>query len=413
MSNEMWDCLWLGADLITMEPDAKSEGSLGIIRGGALGVQAGRIAYCGPSADLAGRPEELAQTVVRLTGGFILPGLIDCHTHLVFGGNRAAEFEMRLHGASYEEISEQGGGIRSTVAATRAAPLEELISTGAARASRLMSEGVTTVEIKSGYGLTLPDELKMLRAARAIGDEIGVDVVPTFLGAHTVPEEFAGHADRYVDLICEEMLPEIATSGLTQAVDGFCETIAFLPAEIERVFGVAQDLGLRVKLHADQLSDLGGAELAASFDALSADHLEYTSQRGVEKMAAAGTVGVLLPGAFYSLGETQKPPVDLLRANDVPIAIATDCNPGSSPVSSLQLVMNMSCTLFNLTTDEALLAVTKNAAKALGLYEDRGSLAVGKRADFAHWRLERPAELCYWVDALVPDFVVRQGELAG
>lgn len=410
MSNIKWDSLWLGADLVTMEPDSGGNGVLGVISEGAIAVQGGRISYCGPRTGLAGKPEELAQTVARLSGGFILPGMIDCHTHLVFGGNRAAEFEMRLKGATYEEISEQGGGIRSTVAATRSASLEALISAGAARASTLLSEGVTTVEIKSGYGLTLADELKMLRAARAIGDETGMDVVPTFLGAHTVPTEFIGKTDLYVDLICQEMLPEIAEAGLAGAVDGFCETIAFLPAEIERVFRTAQDLGLRVKLHADQLSDLGGAELAASFDALSADHLEYTSQRGVEKMAAAGTVGVLLPGAFYALGERQKPPVEALRVHDVPIAIATDCNPGSAPVSSLQLMMNMSCNLFNLTSDEALLGVTKNAAKALGLYEDRGSLAVGKRADFAYWRLGAPAELCYWMNALLPEIVVRQGE---
>jgi imidazolonepropionase len=323
------------------------------------------------------------------------PGLVDCHTHIVHAGNRSDEFEARLNGATYEDIARAGGGIMSTVRATRAASLDELVRQSAPRVASLLAEGVTTLEIKSGYGLDLASEAKMLRAARRIGELMPVTVSTTFLGAHALPPEFTGRADDYIDELCERVLPALAGQGLVDAVDAFCERIGFTPAQTERVFQRARALGLAVKLHAEQLSDQGGAELVSRYRGLSADHLEHLSAQGVAAMAAAGTVAVLLPGAFYFLRETTMPPVAALREAGVPIAIATDCNPGTSPMTSILLAMNMACTLWRLTPLEALAGVTVNAARALGLHEQAGTLQVGKRADFALWDIVRPADLAY------------------
>ncbi len=329
-------------------------------------------------------------------GAWITPGLIDCHTHLVFAGNRAEEFELRLNGASYEDIARAGGGIVSTVTKTRATSEDELFAQSLPRARALLHDGVTTLEIKSGYGLDLDSEAKMLRVARRVGAELGVTVRTTFLGAHAIPSEFAGRQSDYVDEVCVRMLPAIAQAGLADAVDAFCENIAFTPSETRRVFEEAHALGLPVKLHADQLSDLGGAALAAEFGALSADHLEYTSEDGVRAMAAAGSIAVMLPAAFYTLRETRLPPIDQFRAHGVPMAVASDLNPGTSPLLSLRHAMNMACTLFRMTPEEALRGATVNAARALGL-NDRGTLEAGKRADFVIWDIGHPAELSYWI----------------
>ncbi len=386
----MWDAIWVNGRLATMFGGAP----YGAIEDGAIAVEAGRIAWAGPRADLPGTPETLAHAVHDLDRRWLTPGLIDCHTHLVYGGDRAAEFELRLKGASYAEIAQAGGGIVSTVAATRAASEDALFQAARPRLEALLAEGVTTVEIKSGYGLELDNELKQLRVARALGEDLPVTVKTTFLGAHALPPEFAERADDYIDAVVA-MLPEVAASGLADALDAFCETIAFSPKQIAKVFEAARAHGLPVKLHADQLSDLGGAELAARFGALSADHLEYASAAGIAAMAEAGTVAVLLPGAFYVLRETRVPPVEALRAARVPIALATDCNPGSAPVTSLLLMLNMGCTLFALTPEEALTGITRVAATALGLGATHGTLEAGKAADFAVWDIERPAELAY------------------
>ncbi|MBD2104843.1 imidazolonepropionase [Leptolyngbya sp. FACHB-261] len=367
----------------------------GLIQDGAIGVKAGTIAWVGKRTELPGSPETLADAVFEAGGCWITPGLIDCHTHLVYAGNRAREFELRLQGASYEEIARAGGGIRSTVAATREASPELLTATAERRLRALRSQGVTTVEIKSGYGLDLETEVKMLRVARSLAEHQPVTIRTTFLGAHALPVEFEGRSDAYIDFVCAEVLPVVAQEGLVDAVDAFCEGIGFSPAQTVRVFEAAQRWGLPVKLHADQLSDLGGAALAAQFRALSAEHLEYTSVEGVAAMASAGTVAVLLPGAFYFLRETQLPPVAQFRQHGVPMAIATDCNPGSSPTTSPLLMLNMACTLFQLTPEEALTGMTRNAALALGLAEQRGTLAVGQAADFVLWDIEQPAELAY------------------
>ncbi|NCT68605.1 MAG: imidazolonepropionase [Rhodanobacteraceae bacterium] len=392
MTSTRWDGLLLDCTLVTMAAD----GGYGAIEHGALGWQDGRITFAGAQAALPGPPNTLAAQVESAGGALVTPGLIDCHTHLVFGGDRAGEFEQRLNGASYEEIARAGGGIASSVRATRAASEDELLAQALPRARALRGDGVTTLEIKSGYGLDLASERKMLRVARRLGAELGIGVRTTFLGAHALPPEFAGRADDYVAHLCDTMLPALAREGLAEAVDAFCEKIAFTPAQTRRVFETARGLGLRVKLHADQLSDLGGAALAAEFGALSADHLEWTSEAGVQAMAAAGTVAVLLPGAFYALRETRLPPIDALRAQRVPIAIATDLNPGTSPLLSLRLAMGMACTLFRLTPEEALRGATVNAARALGL-ADRGTLEAGRRADFVVWNARHPAELCYWI----------------
>ncbi|ENY80369.1 imidazolonepropionase [Sphingopyxis sp. MC1] len=379
------DRLWTNARLATMRPDLPG---LGVVRGGAIGMRDGRIAFAGPAADA---PD--AADVIDCDGRWITPGLIDAHTHLVFAGDRIAEFELRQKGASYEEIARAGGGIASTVAATRAASEAALVRSALPRLDALIAEGVTTIEIKSGYGLTLTDEAKMLRAARALGDARPVTVRTTFLGAHALPSEFVGDADGYIDLLCEQILPAIAAEGLADAVDAFCENIGFTPAQTERMFAAAAAHGLPVKLHAEQLSNQHGAALAARHGALSADHLEYLDKAGIAAMRDAGTVAMLLPGAFYFLRETKLPPVAALRAAGVPIALATDCNPGTSPLTSLLLTMNMGAVLFGLTTDECLLGVTRHAAQALGLSDSIGTIEAGKRCDLAIWDIERPSDL--------------------
>lgn len=385
-----WDLLLTDARLATMTP---GETAYGAREKAALAVSGGRIAWLGPMAEL---PAGTAAETLALEGRWVTPGLVDCHTHLVYGGDRAAEFELRLQGASYAEIARAGGGIVSTVAATRAASEAELYNSALPRARALVAEGVTTLEIKSGYGLELNQELKQLRVARRLGEALPLTVRTTFLGAHAVPPEFKDRSEDYLEAVLA-MLPAVAESGLADAVDAFCETIAFSPEQTARVFETVRALGLPVKLHADQLSDLGGAALAAGFGALSADHLEYTSDEGAAALARAGTVAVLLPGAFYVLRETKLPPLDALRRHGVGIALATDCNPGSSPVTSLLLMLSMGCTLFRLTPEEALAGVTREAARALGLAETHGTLAVGKAADLAVWDIERPAELAYRV----------------
>ena len=386
----MWDKLWINARLARMTEVAP----YGAIEKAALGIADGKIAFAGAADDLPGAPGGLARDLIDLEGRWITPGLIDCHTHLVYGGDRSAEFELRLQGASYEEIAQAGGGIRSTVKATRETSTEDLEAAARPRLEALMAEGVTTVEIKSGYGLDLENELKMLRVARALGAAHPVTVKTTFLGAHALPPDYDGSGDDYIDSIVA-MMPPVRESGLADAVDAFCEKIAFTPAQTARVFDAAQKEGLPVKLHADQLSDLGGAALAARYQALSADHLEYTSEEGAAAMAAAGSVAVLLPGAFYFLRETQLPPMEAFRRAGVPIALASDSNPGSSPVTSLLLMLSMACTLFRMTPEESLAGVTRNAAKALGMAETHGTLEPGKAADLAIWEIERPAELSY------------------
>ncbi len=368
------------------------DGPYGLVPDAALVIEGGHIAWIGPRHDL---PADRASLPARSLGGrLVTPALIDCHTHLVHGGNRAAELEMRLNGASYEEVARAGGGILSTVTATRAASLDDLIASALPRLDAALAEGVATVEVKSGYGLDLETELRMLRAARRLGEMRDVTVRTSFLGAHAIPPDYKGRADAYLDEVCLPALYAAHAEGLVDAVDGFCEGIAFSPAQIERLFAVASALDLPVKLHAEQLSNLGGAVLAARHEALSADHLEYLDETGVAALAAAGTVAVILPGAFYTLRETQAPPVALLRQHGVPMAVATDMNPGSSPMSSLLLAMNMASTLFRLTPEEALAGVTRNAARALGL-TDRGQLAPGLRADLAVWDCDHPAELAY------------------
>jgi imidazolonepropionase len=382
--------LWTGCDAATMAGEG-----YGLVEDAAIAVEQGTIAWVGPRQAL---PAELGRRVTAhhdAGGTLATPGFIDCHTHLVYGGDRAHEFELRLNGATYEEIARAGGGIASTVKATRAATEDELLAQSRPRLRALMAEGVTTLEVKSGYGLSLEHEGKSLRVARRLAEAEGESVAirTTFLGAHALPPEFAGRADDYVDAVLA-MLPALHGQGLVDAVDAFCERIAFSTAQTERVFQAAQALGLPVKLHAEQLSDSGGAQLAARYGALSCDHLEWLSEEGAQAMARAGSVAVLLPGAFYFLRETRLPPIELLRRHGVPMAVSTDCNPGSSPCTSLLLMLNMACTLFRLTPQEALAGVTRHAARALGL-DDRGVLAPGRRADFAFWRVRQPAQLCY------------------
>jgi len=377
---------------LTLASMAAGGAPYGLVEDAAIAIEAGSIAWAGPRADL---PSQYAGwSAADMGGRLVTPGLIDCHTHIVFGGNRAREFEMRLEGATYEEIARAGGGIVSTVTATRTASVDELVQDALPRVDHLLAEGVTTLEIKSGYGLDVGTELNMLRAARRIADERPVRVKTAFLGAHAVPAEFKGRPDAYIDEVCIPALDAAHAEGLVDAVDGFCEGIAFAPGQIERVFVKARELGLAVKLHAEQLSNLGGAKLAARYGALSADHLEYVDEDGVKAMAAAGTVAGIVPGAFYTLREKQLPPIELFRKHRVPMAVATDCNPGSSPMTSLLLAMNMACTLFRMTPEEALAGATRNAAKALGL-DDCGTIEPGKRADLAIWGVKHPAELAY------------------
>lgn len=382
--------VWTNARLATMAADA--DAPYGAIEDGVVVARNGRIVFAGPRAELSsfGQAE-----VIDCEGRWITPGLIDCHTHLVYGGDRAHEFELRLKGASYEEIARAGGGIVSSVKATRAANEDELFASADKRLAALIAEGVTTVEIKSGYGLDIDSEVKVLAVARRLGRERPVGVRTSFLGAHAVPAEFKGRQSDYVDLVCGPMLDAVAGQNLADAVDVFCEGIAFSPEETARVFTAAKAKGLAVKIHAEQLSNLGGAALAAGFGALSADHLEHLDEAGVIAMAKAGTVAVVLPGAFYFLRETVKPPIELLRQHGVPIALATDANPGTSPLTSPLLTMNMGCTLFRLTPEEALAGMTRNAALALGLQDEIGTLEAGKACDLAIWEIERPAELAY------------------
>jgi imidazolonepropionase len=366
----------------------------GAIENGAIGIVDGKIVRAGRRSELAGYR---ARRVEALGGAWVTPGLIDCHTHLIFGGNRAHEFEQRLQGASYEEIARAGGGILSTVGATRAASESELAEQARPRLRALVRGGVTTVEIKSGYGLDVETELKMLRAARALGDSEAVRVVPTLLALHALPPEYRERREAFVRLVTEELIPAATAEGLAQAVDAFCEGIGFTASEVRALFEAAAQAGLRVKLHAEQLSNLNGAALAAEYGALSADHLEHLDEAGAAAMARAGMVGVLLPGAFYALRETRRPPVDLLRRHGVPMAVATDCNPGTSPALSPTLMLSMACTLFGMTPEEALAGMTVHAARALGLEREVGTIATGKAADICVWRVSRPAELCYWI----------------
>ncbi len=386
-----WDLLLTGARIATMRADADGYGE---IAQGAVAISDGKLAWVGPEAEL---PRGQADESRSMAGRWLTPALIDCHTHLVFGGNRADEFEQRLEGTSYAAIAKAGGGILSTVRATRDATAHELLQAAIPRAQALRAEGVATVEIKSGYGLDVRNELKMLKVARLLQEAAGIDVRTTLLAAHTVPPEYADRADDYIALIIDELLPQVADDNLADAVDAYCESIAFTAPQVAKVFRRAKELGLPVKLHADQLTDGGGAELAAHFGALSADHLEYTSITGVKAMAKAGTVAVLLPGAFLTLGETQRPPVAALRENSVPIAIASDCNPGTSPICSLRTAMVLASRVFGLTPLECLAGTTREAAHALGLLADRGTLEVGKRADIAVWDIDHPRDLTYWM----------------
>ena len=397
-----FDGLILGANLATLD----AEHGYGEILDGALGWRDGLLAFVGPRTQLPGDPYSLAHEVIEAEG-WITPGLVDCHTHLVFAGDRAREFELRLQGASYEDIARAGGDILSTVRATREAHEAALLRQSLPRARALIADGATTLEIKSGYGLDFDNERKMLRVARQIGEKLGITVRTTYLAAHALPPEFSDRADDYITAVCE-WLPRLHGEGLVDAVDAFCEGIGFTPAQTRRVFDAARTLGLPVKLHADQLSDLGGAALAAEFGGLSADHVEHTSPESVRAMAANGTVAVLLPGAFHVLRETKLPPLQAFREHGVPMALATDCNPGTSPLLSLRQAMQLACTHFRLTPEEALRGATTHAARALGL-RDRGVLRAGMRADFVHWTVGHPSELCYWLGGALARSVYAAG----
>ncbi|MDQ3483502.1 MAG: imidazolonepropionase [Pseudomonadota bacterium] len=401
----MWDRLLVDCRVATL---AGSPGDpLGVIENAAIGIQDGRIVRVGPRTELAGHR---AREVMPLGGAWVTPGLIDCHTHLIFGGTRADEHAMRRAGATYEEIAEAGGGIASTVERTRDASESELLASAAMRLDSLMKGGVTTIEIKSGYGLDIEGELRLLRCAKALAASEAVRVVPTLLALHSLPADWKDRRIGYVSMMIDELIPAAAESGLADAVDAFCEGIAFTPDEVERLFKAAQAHGLRVKLHAEQLSNQNGAALAAKYKALSADHLEHLDEAGAQAMAKAGTVAVLLPGAFYALQETLKPPVQMLRDHGIAMAVATDCNPGTSPLLSPTLAMNMACTLFGLTPEEALAGMTFNAARALGLEHEIGSIAVGKAADLCVWRVESLTELGYWIGHPGPERRIYAGE---
>ena len=402
----MWDRIWVGGHLATLDPALEGYGE---IRNGALASRGGRIVWVGAEGDLPASPRECAREVLDLEGGWLTPGLVDCHTHLVFAGDRSGEFEARLQGTSYEAIARAGGGIRTTLRATRQATETELLKLAVPRFLALHAEGVTTLEIKSGYGQEPESELRMLRVARRLGESPSVDVRTTLLAAHVLPPEYEGRTAEFLEMVREEMIPRAVTEGLADAVDAFCENIAFSVEECRGVLEVGRRAGLGVRLHADQLTDGGGAALAASLGALTADHLEYTSEEGVRAMAAAGTTAVLLPGAFYFIKETRVPPVAAFREAGVPMAVATDLNPGSSPLNSILLAMNMACTLFGLTPEEAFRGVTVNGARALGLEGDRGTLEEGKKADLAVWKIGHPRELSYWLGGLPCTGAVKNG----
>nr|WP_077286173.1 imidazolonepropionase [Cognaticolwellia aestuarii] len=391
MTTQQWQTLWINVNLATMNDGSNSYGA---IENGALAIANGKIAWLGTMSDLSAS-EYKAEQLIDGKGAWLTPGLVDCHTHLVFGGNRANEFEMRLEGKSYQEIANAGGGIISTVTATRAASESELFQSAFKRLAAMHQQGVTTIEIKSGYGLDSENEIKMLQVAGQLAKSLPVTVRKTFLGAHALPAEYQDRADDYIKFVCEDMLPKVASLQLADAVDVFCEGIGFSLAQTEQVFAAAKKYHLPIKVHAEQLSNLGGTALAAKYQALSSDHIEFLDEAGVIAMKSAGMTAVLLPGAFYFLRETQLPPIELLRKHKVSMAVATDANPGTSPINSLQLMLNMACTFFRLTPVEALAGVTCHGAKALGLANSKGQLAVGYDADIACWDIKQPAELCY------------------
>jgi len=403
----MWDSLWINLSLLKMD------GRPDVIHDGALGIQKKRIVFSGAREDLPDEPKKLADSVLDGSGALATPSLIDPHTHLVFAGDRSAEFEARLEGVSYSEIARAGGGILGTVKATRSASEQELFEGASRRLTAMITQGLGAIEIKSGYGLRIADEIKMLRVARRLAEAFPVEIRTTFLGAHALAPEYTGRADHYIEMLCKEMMPAIAAEGLADAVDVFCEGIGFSPDQTRRVFETARDLGLPIKIHAEQLSDLGGAALAAEYGALSADHLEYLSESGIEAMARAGMVAVLLPGAYYFLNEKQKPPVKGLRRHGVPMALATDANPGSSPIFSPLVILNMGSVLFGLTVIEAISGMTRHAATALGMEEDMGSLTTGKYADFCLWDVASPAELVAAIGLPRLRFRVHRGRLTG
>lgn len=399
--------LWINVNLAGMAPEA----GYGAIEDGALAVSGSGIVWAGKGKDLPGHIEKAAQKIYDGKRAWVTPGLVDCHTHLIYAGNRACEFELRLQGTSYEEIARRGGGILSTVSATRAADEQGLFQQSAFRLSSMLAEGATTIEVKSGYGLDLITELKMLRVARLLGERFPVTIVPSFLGAHALPPEFKESSDRYIDFVCTEVLPKVAEQGIAVAVDAFCDRIGFSRDQTEKLFKAAKAHGLQIRLHAEQLSNQDGAELAVRYGAMSVDHLEHLSEKGVMALAGSNTVAVLLPGAFYFIRETRIPPVKLLRKHNVPMAVSTDCNPGTSPTTSLLLMLNMACTLFGLTPEEALAGVTINAAKALGLNKRVGTLEAGKDADFVLWDISSPAELSYAFGSNPCREVVRHGKV--
>lgn len=391
INTQSWETLWTQVNLATMTNGAANYAA---IENGALAIAKGKIVWLGAEADLPQFDSEKVN-VINGNGAWLTPGLVDCHTHIVYGGNRANEFEMRLEGKSYQEIANAGGGIVSTVNATRLASETELFNSALKRLSAMHQQGVTCIEIKSGYGLDTETEMKMLKVAEKLAQALPVNVRKTFLGAHALPTEYNGRSDQYIDLVCTEMLPILAKRKLVDAVDVFCEGIGFSLAQTEKVFAAAKALGLPIKVHAEQMSNLGGTELAAKYQALSSDHIEFLDEAGIIAMKAADMTAVLLPGAFYFLRETQLPPMDLLRKHGVSMAIATDANPGSSPINSIQLMLNMACTLFRLTPAEAIAGVTCHGAKALGMSKSKGQLAIGFDADIACWDIKQPAELCY------------------